>query len=107
MDANTLHGIDPYKTYVSMCTPLYFKTPNNITFKRDAKSVVSMYLKYGQLPYETKATITGYNDIETLHPEIKELWDFDLLASNIYNCLLYNMYSTEQKNDLETTPIIV
>ena len=47
LDANILHGIDPYKTYVSMCTPLYFKTPNNITFKRDAKSVVSMYLKYG------------------------------------------------------------
>ena len=29
------------------------------------------------MPYETKATITGYNDIETLHPEIKELWDFE------------------------------
>ena len=47
MDANILHGIDPYKTYVSMCTPLYFKTPNNITFKRDAKSAVRVYLKYG------------------------------------------------------------
>lgn len=47
MDANILHGIDPYKTYVSMCTPLYFKTPNNITFKRDAKSTVRVYLKYG------------------------------------------------------------
>ena len=29
------------------------------------------------MPYETKSTITGYNDIETLHPEIKELWDFE------------------------------
>lgn len=83
---------------------------NILAFRKDSSKLIKEISIKSQIPLITKkANFQSYfNEYPNINYSVaKELWDFDLLASNIYNCLLYNMYSTEQKNDLETTPIIV
>lgn len=76
-DANTKHGIDVHKVYASTVNCVWFRTPNGISFYRQAVAVVKSYLKYGFLPHQTKGVIPGWNDILTLKPELKPLIDVD------------------------------
>lgn len=77
-DKNVECGIDISKTYVSTTNNVWFKTPNGISFKRQAHSVVKAYEKYGKMPHETSVVISGWNDVLTVLPELKTTWNFKL-----------------------------
>ncbi len=81
-----------------------------LSFKKESTSLIKHMSNHSQIPLITKKA--DYELILSKYPNIdinlaKTMWSYDIKASNLYNCLIYNKYQTIMSNDYSTKlPII-
>ncbi len=83
---------------------------NILSFKRDSSQLIKTINQETSIPIITKKA--DYEKCFFNYPDInldvaKIMWEYDMKATNLYNCLVYNSYGTKLPNDYNTQIPIV
>ena len=83
---------------------------NILSLKKDSSQLIKAINQKSSIPIITKkADFEKYLlDYPYINSEIaKIMWEYDIKATNLYNCLVYNSYGTKLPNDYNTQIPIV